>query len=433
MSTFSGLNIARTGMDVSQKAIDLTGHNIANANTEGYTRQRLSTVSVETGTGLTRLATSLPETGGGVKVIAIDQIRSKFLDGQYRIALSEQEELKARNESLENMEMLFNEMNSTGMSAQLDDFLSGVEEVSKQPSDLGIRTALVQSAMQITDTFNYLSDRLSELQSGLNSEVADTMVQISELEREITDLNERIYRYENSGQSANELRDQLNLKSDELSGLADGKMKGLLIARDGSSAEAPGIAFYSSELDKLAAGIGEAFNAVHEQGWTMPDLSRGIASQMGIPLFVAVDEAEGMTAGNIRVNPEIIENPRLVAASSEEITGNGIYGNNVNALLLSGVFDKQDIEEIGGIRQFITSLVSGIGSEAAGVSSHLSAKSSVAASIEERRQSVSGVSLNEEMANLMKFQQSYNAAARVITAIDESLDVLINRMGIVGR
>ncbi len=306
MSTFSGLNVARTGMEASQKAIDLTGHNIANANTEGYTRQRLNTVSIETGSKVMSLATSLPDTGGGVKIVAVEQIRSKFLDGQYRVALREQEELQARNDGMENMEMLFNEMNSTGLSAQLDGFMTGVEELSKHPSDLGIRTAVVQNAIQLSETFNYLSGRLSDLQSGLDSEVVDTVDQINDLANEIAELNERIYKYENGGQTANELRDQRNLKIDELAGLAGiestttpmgktqitlgdrllvdhdqtnsinaaptienpiqdgdmlhgiiwedgesvaagGKLKGLLIARDGSTADEAGIAYYNGK------------------------------------------------------------------------------------------------------------------------------------------------------------------------------------------
>ena len=172
MSTFYGLDVARRALMVSQKAIDVTGHNIANAETSGYTRQRLVTASVEPATGATRfLMAGQGQTGGGVTIRTVDQIRSPFLDRQYRNESTRTAQWATRADQLAYVEGLFDELSGTGLSDALSDFSASLQEVSKNPINKEHRTNLLQTATNLTDIFGHFSSQLVEMQNDQDQEI----------------------------------------------------------------------------------------------------------------------------------------------------------------------------------------------------------------------------------------------------------------------
>ena len=219
--------------------------------------------------------------------------------------------------------------------------------------------------------------------------------------------------------------------------IGSGSLRATLDMRDGNTVDDVGLPYLSQQLDKLATSLADSFNEIHEAGWTLPDSDTGLASQTGVPFFTSALDLAGnplpMGAANIRVNPAIETNLKLIAASGEQVTSAALAGNNISALKMTGLFESTTIAGIGSFDGFINSFVSTIAVEASMANNRADNQNSLVESIDQQRQSISGVSLDEETSNLIKFQHSYSAAARVITTIDEMLDILINRTGMVGR
>ncbi|MDD2457527.1 MAG: flagellar hook-associated protein FlgK [Eubacteriales bacterium] len=493
-STFSGFDIARKALSVSQKAMDVTGHNIANANTPGYTRQRLVVASVEA-TGIqSRFAVSeRGAVGGGVEAVTVEQIRNAFLDRQYWRENATSSELTARSEHLAYVESVFDELSGTGLSNALAKFSASVQEVAKNPVSPEFRTNLVQNAQILTETFNHAASQLLDKQTDLDQTIAAQVLQVNDIAVTLADYNGQIARYELSGQRANDLRDKRNALLDELSGLvqftavetgegklqvyigdssepdnllvshttsrslsatatlanplnssgpnllavtwsdgpsldlSSGSLKGLFDLRDGAAADAIGLPYLASQLDELAQGIATAFNIQHQAGYTLTN-----PSATGGNFF------SGTGAADLAVDAAILADINTIALAGDPVTFSSsgtpdALGDNVNALRMGDLFTSQTIPDIGSFSGFLGTFIGSLAIETAHTDSRLSGQQILVESIDQQRESVAGVSMDEEMTNLVRFEKSYAAAARLVTAIDEMLDVLINRTGVVGR
>ncbi len=503
MSTFGSLDIARKAMTATQKSIDVTGHNIANANTKGYTRQRLQVVSIEPQVGYSRFSSATKgASGAGVEVVTVDQIRNPFLDRQFRNENSLHKEWSTKAENLSYVESLFDELSDKGLLNSMNEFTASIQEASKNPVSRENRTNMLQNALKLTETINHYASQLSEKQIEQNQSIKIVAGKINDIALTISDINIQISRYELSGQKANDLRDKRNELLDELSSMVPvetqedgngnfkvsikgnpsqllvnhdqvtslsviqnktnpmngevnslneiywdngitkvdiigGSLKAYMDLRDGNTPQNIGIPYLNEQLNRFTSALANSFNSVHASGWTMLDTNTGTISQTGINFFVAPKDSLGnplpITALNITINPDIVSNSYKIALSSNEIVNDYEKANNKNAVALAQIFSKADIPDIGGFNTFIESFVGEIGVEASHTINRVSGQQSLLDSIDQQRQSISGVSLDEEMTNLMQYQHSYTAAARMITAIDEMIDVLINRTGMVGR
>jgi flagellar hook-associated protein 1 len=499
-STFYGLEIAKTGLFASQRAIDLTGHNIANANTVGYTRQRLVLTSQEIVSGGERfLNVTKGYSGGGVKILGVEQIRNQFLDRQYRREFGMQEMWGARSDAMGYIEDVFNETGDSGLSSTINDFFTSMHTLTMNPESKEYRTNVKQNAIKMTDAFKHIASQLSDKQMEQNEAVRVTAIQINDTATGIADLNDQIFRFELKSDKANDLRDKRNNLLDTLSGLTDitysedaegqvavqiggktlvdkntsflidanptktnpiaggsnlieltwhdylepdgvtpspvvatsGKLKSYVDMRDGNSSDNMGIPYLMGRLDTLASTIATEINKIHRGGWTLPDISNGNVSATNVNFFA--EPAGGITAANFNIDAAIISSVFNIAAAGSQILTTAERGDYQNALNLSNLQENVNISGVGSIDGYLKGFVAEIGVETAHTNQMYEGEQSLVDSLSNQKQSVSGVSVDEEMTNLIKFQQSYSASARVITAIDEYLDVLINKMGIVGR
>ena len=498
-SLFYGLEIARTGLTVSQKAINLSGHNIANANTEGYTRQRLVINSIQPASVNVRLSSiSRGAVGGGATVGLVDQIRNDYLDRQFRNQNTRMGYWQVKADEMEYIEMVVNELSEdTSISSALADFFQSLSDLAENdPSSKEIRTSVQQNALKLTETFNQYYEQLVELQSLYNDKMAGTVARINTLLTNIADNNRQIFAYELSGEKANELRDTRNLMIDELSALIDitvtesekgdiiikcgdeelvnhlnvtmleaqpgpdgfykiflngsteelgfsgGELKAYQDLRDGNSTDNLGIPRIIENLNTLARSIAQQFNAIHSTGYTMPN---GGESRDGVNLFAvpkAVDEFgeeyedySAITAGNFTLSAEVLESVFNIAASDQQINysaGNTQEGNNRIALAMVTLASSTGLPVVGGFEEFLKSTMVEVGTESALCKNKAESQQTIVENVQDRRQSTSGVSLDEEMVQLISSQHAYSAAARMMTAVDEALDVLINRTGRVG-
>jgi len=479
MSTFSGLSTALSSLTAQRQALDVTGQNIANANTVGYTRQRVDMQSINATTVASMFSTPMGS-GEGVNVVDIARLGDQFLDARLRTQTSLSSYHNSTATTLDRLESVVNEPGGTGLSTGLQQFWAAWEDVANSPEAPATRTALLGKAgavvNQISDTYRSFESQWEQARTE-----ADAMVsQVNSAARAVADLNQQIRGVLVSGGSANELMDKRSELITQLSSLVgatsrpqeDGTVSVLvagnpLVSGDrineitvqgsyvmtGALAEPPSatdtvrlswasngtalvldggalagtmtslqpsslggpIALAVKAINDLATQVATAVNTVHTTGTTLaaPPADTGVAF---FSFTAGMPPATGLKVA--------ITDPTMVAA------GNGT----------SGAWDGSIADQISQLhegvgspdqswRSFIVDL--GVTSEAA---QRRAAVSEVTrATAENLQRSNASVDLDEEMTNILAYQRAYQGAARVLTAVDEMLDTLINRTGLVGR
>ncbi|ABR46952.1 flagellar hook-associated protein FlgK [Alkaliphilus metalliredigens QYMF] len=491
-STFSGFNTATSGIFASQRSLDVVGHNIANANTPGYSRQRLeqaasTPMSLYGGKGML---------GTGVDTVAIKQMRSEFLDFKYRDEVNALGYWETKEYGLEFIESIFNEPSDTSVATVTDELFAGFEELSKNPESITARTVVRERGIAFTNTMNQTYKQLEKLAKDVNSDINATVSSINSYADQIAELNKQIYRFEADGSSANDLRDRRNLLIDDLSKLVNvevrdvndgygsskmvvqingqplvnhdqaykldatatksstfddeinmteikwangsvvnqdslkGELGALLTLRDGTTKDNKGIPFYIEQLNDFVGSFAKAVNGIHEDGLDLD-------GDEGVAFFTDGNTGDQITAKNIQISLEIDRDPRKIAAATMGELGEPVVGDGSNALRLTELrhaqmsFDNGEFK--GTPEDFMISLIANLGVNTQEATRMASNQSILTNQIDRQRQSISGVSLDEEMANMVRFQHAYNASARMVTTMDEMIDVIINRMGTVGR
>lgn len=523
--TFYGFEIAKTALFSSQKNLDITGHNIANANTTGYTRQRLVSGNIPPYNTMTRLKDmEVGKVGAGVEALSLDQIRDEYLDRRMRNHNALDAYWSERNTGLGEIESVLNGelgANKSSLSALMDDFFASVNKLTtdKDSTDLEFRTNVLIKGRQLTQSLHDIYTRMEELlyehDMRIGQANAGMVAQVNNIAHSIGEYNRQIYAFEINGERALDLRDQRNLLIDELSTLVDidyhedgssklhisiggrelvnhvditgvkavrngynalngkqndlytmtwedgalvnltgGKIKAHMDIRDGVQADPAagqeainGIVQYMEQLNLFARTIAEQFNNVHKLGYTQPHQTNGGQSVQGI-LFFHVDnnvygtpDYSSVNAGNIRVSDAIDTDlggsVYNIAISSNPITDPPDGGDvneraNQEIALRLVRLGTESVQHIGPIKSYLSSFLGGVGSDKMIAKERSSEYASITHELSQMWASYSGVSKDEEMTNLIRFNHAYTAASRNITAIDEQLDVLINRMGRVG-
>ena len=439
-----GLETALRGLQASQAAIDTISHNIANAGTEGYSRQ----TAVLAPTDAYPLASvarppQAGQIGTGVDVVTYQRMRDAFIDVQVRSQLMRQGSAQAQADALSQVEGTLNEPSDTGLSNLFSQFWASWQDVSNAPESLATRQALVENGSSLASGLNDLSSQLQTMVDQTDQNVTLTLGNVNSIGTQIASLNSAIEEISSTGQTPNDLLDRRDLLLDQLSALgnvsstADGSLGGIDVTIGGatlvsdrsastlaesdmsslSSGKLAGLITirdttlpgYQASLDALTSKLITAVNDQHEDGY---DLN----GDKGLAFFT------GSTAGDIAVNT-LVAGSRLVAAAGSKDNP----GDSSNA---SAIADLQTTAVSGStIESDYSSLVTTIGSDSKQLQNDVDTTTALVNTLEDRRQSVSGVSLDEEMTNLVRFQRGYQAAARALTTIDGLLDTLINKTG----
>ncbi len=225
-STFFGLEIGRKALQTQQRALDVTSHNIANANTEGYTRQRaiMETTTPFAYPSFNRLY-GAGQLGTGVQVAEIKRIRDDFLDLQFRTENAATGEWEIRKNTLQKLEVIINEPSDAGLRTVLDQFWESLQTLSTRPEDLSVRATVRQRGIAVADTFNHMNRQLIELQQDLDASMRIKVEEINNIATQIASLNDQIVKVEVSGDNANDLRDKRDLLVDQISKLMKVEVK----------------------------------------------------------------------------------------------------------------------------------------------------------------------------------------------------------------
>jgi flagellar hook-associated protein 1 len=466
VSTFSGLNTATTALWAQQRALDITGQNVANVNTEGYSRQRVSLQSVG-GSAVPAVYAVNKNIGEGVNADAVSRIRDAFLESRAQTESASTASLSVADNTLSQVEDAFREPGSTGIQAQLSDMWNAWASVHNNSTDPGARTAVLQSTQTLVSGLHQTRQTLDQ-QWDQNHDTLTTLVEdVNSSAKSIADLNVAIRRATQSGLPTSELQDKRDVLVQKLaqqigatSAPADdggitvavggatlvsgGSTLGLklvgstdpddaagdpprIVTSPGNSLVRTGgtadgqltamtttIPAYRTQLDAIAQQLATDLNAAHGQGYDQ-------AGEQGGLLF---DDGAGdpgnVTAANITL---LVTDPAKLAAASlsTDDTGGAVSADNGNADAIYQLSLKNDSTD-ATYRKMIVAL----GVQASTASDRLASQSAISTQVDASRESVSGVNLDEEMTNMLQYQHAYAAAGKLVSVINDTLDTLIN-------
>jgi flagellar hook-associated protein 1 FlgK len=479
-STFGGINTALTSLYAQRRGLDITGENIANANTEGYSRQRVR-MHAQTGNVNPGIYSTNTQVGAGVAVSGVERSRNEYLDQRGRAEHASSAYLASQKAAYDQIESVLAEPSDTALQARLHDMWDGWNDVANNWQDASTRSALLERSRTVAITLNDTYGALSNQFTANRAQMTAYIDQVNTLAASVADMNQQIVVAQGAGLEANQLRDQRDLKVMQLAELAgataQSKNSGAVnvyigntalvsdfhaskLAMDGpttldaitttdkvtlkwtdtgTTATAggtmgamldtmnsviPGIAKGLDEVaSKLATTVNRALaGGLAEDGVTVIPPGYDINGDPGTPMFT------GTTAKMINV---VINDPNQVAFSR----GFPNDPDNTLAALDNGVADLlSDVGTAGtGPDQTYQAMIGqlGVAAQAAGRRSEI--QDSVTDQVDGAREAEGGVNLDEEMTNLLTYQRGYEAASRVLTTIDSMLDQLINRTGLVGR
>jgi flagellar hook-associated protein 1 len=448
----AALATALSGLDADQGALETTSNNVANANTPGYSREVPVLIASDP------VVVDPLTFGSGVTLQSIQSVTDPILESQIQQETQTQGQLSALVSALSQTQTNFT--STTGdIGTDISNFFTSLNQLATSPSDLSLRQGVLTAADNLATAFNTTANNLTAQQTSLNQSVEQTVGQINQLTAQIAQLNGQISNLENVGQNAGTFVDQRTQAIDQLSSLVDvsvipsgnntltlttasgtalvtgqqsfqlttqpvasgnqdvfaqgnditstivaGQLGGVLQARD---QQIPSVL---NQLDTLAAGFANAVNGVQTSGY---DLN----GNLGTDLFTPPPANGTGAAASMSV---AITNPSLIAASSDGTTGSN---GNVDAMYNLGsesIIDGQTPSD------YYSNIVFNVGNAASNATAEQNASSLVLQQLNDQNSSVSGVSLDEEAANMIQYQQAYAASAQVITTINDMMYDVIN-------
>ena len=226
MSDFSGLNTALSSLQAQRRGLELAAQNVANANTEGYSRQRLDLESIGA-PAQPAIFSVFTGQNGGVRVADVERFRDQFMEIQAALEHGAMANLNVGSSTMQGIEQLFPEPGDTGLASQLADFWAGFDDVANHPDDPASRTQLIERGKTIANSLNRLSDQLDQLQQNTISELGATVAEINSTADQITQLNHSIKAAQISGLDVNELMDKRDLLANKLAELTGGSIRNL--------------------------------------------------------------------------------------------------------------------------------------------------------------------------------------------------------------
>jgi len=467
LGLFATLNLGARSLATQQQGSEVAGQNLANVNNPAYSRQRLA------------ISTSLPvpsmigPQGSGVQSVAIVQLRDALLERQIQSETSVSGSLAAQQSALQNVQTQLGEQintqntdaNSTvagqyGLAQGLSDLFDGFQRLSTDPGSPSQRQVLLQGAQGLASQFNQVASRLDGVRTTLNNSIQSDVDQSNSLLTDIAKLNQQIvYSEAGRGGTANDLRDLRQQKIESLSKLVNvttvsqpnggldvsiggvtllsgisqtdrletydagggqmlvraqtaatpltltgGRIEGNINVRDGA------LATLQASTNQLAAQLITEVNAIHRGGY---DLNGGT----GLDLFSGTD------AASIRVNAALVTDPSRLQMSGVP----GAAGNNSVALTLAQLANKK-VSTLNDqtFSQKYSATVAQLGQSLSSMNDQVENHSAVSRMLETQRNSISGVSLDEEMTDLVKYQKAFQASARLINVVSEMLETVVN-------
>jgi flagellar hook-associated protein 1 len=449
-SLFGALSIAMSSLYAQEGAIDTTANNIANVNTPGYTRELPILNEAPP------LDTGQLSIGSGVDFDGVQSVRDNVLELRIDQETQQQNQLQSYLNSMNQVQSLFNEAEGSGLGTALNQFFNSFQQLAGNPTDIPTRQAVISAGQDLASAFQQTGQQLNTIQQGVDQEVGQTVTEINTDATQLAALNQQIASLPPGNNQAGTLEDQQYSVLNSLSQLVDvavtqtnqggltitttngvplvagsqsfslstatntstgfqdiysqgsdvtssftgGQLAGLLAARDQT------IPSVLSNLDNLAAGIINAVNGQSTKGY---DLSGAKGGNFFQPVVQATPGSNAGAAENMAV---AITDPSAIAASSD-----GTAGSNGNALALSNIQNDQIVDGETAT-DYYADLVSSVGNDVSSATDEQESVGLALTQLQNQQSDTSGVSLDEEAANLILYQRAYEASAEVVSAIN---------------
>jgi len=453
----ASLGTALSGLIAEQGALATTTNNVANVNTPGYSREQPVLVASDP------VVLDPLTFGTGVTLQSVESIRDPILESQIQQQTQAQGQYSTLSSALQQTQVNFT-TSTADIGTSISNFFDSINQLSTNPSDLSLRQGVLTAAGNVANSFNTTANNLSQQQTSLDLSVVQQVGQINQLTQQIATLNGQVSSLQNVGESAGTFIDQRQQAIDQLSSLVDvsvipsdntltlitgngaplvtgqqsfqlqtqatpsglhdvysqgnnitsqitsGELGGTIQARD---AEIPKT---QNELDTLAAGLANAVNSVQVAGFDLK-------GNPGTDLFTPPAGSGLGAAANLSV---AITDPSLIAASSD-----GTPGSNGNAEAMYAL-NSQPIIAGQSPTDYYSGVVFNIGNDASNAAAEQSASTLTLQQLNDQRASISGVSLDEEAANMVRYQDAYSASAQVITTINDMMYATIQMSTLTG-
>lgn len=456
------LNTARDAMSAQTFGLTVTGQNVANVNTPGYVRRQALLETRDMG----------DRNFGSVHVAGLRRVADRFVEQRHLSLTGASAEASSRDQLLSQAEALFNDFQGTGLGNSINELFSSFSALSASPNDLTVRATTIGRATTFADQVRAASNRMQNFRTDLFQQARELTAQINTKLDTVAQLSGRINQARAVGEEPADLQDKRDAALMELAELieistytdgngqlvvqgpgvtlmqgdsarhvsldigGDGKLRvlaetvggsgsdithflsggqlsGVLTVRDQDLVE------MQAELDTFAFHVASEVNAVHSAGF-------GLDGASGRNLF-SVSATQAGAAASLQVDAELVDHPERIAASS---SATQLPGNSGQAVLLARVAETP-IAALGNLDpgQAYARLIGRVGQRKADSAATLETREAMTAQVEVVRQSISGVSLDEEMVALTKYQRAFEAASRVFTTADRLLEELINTVG----
>lgn len=465
---WSMMDVGKRSMMNSQQGLQTVSHNIANKSTEGYTRQRVEQQANEpVGYGNTRM-------GQGARITAITRVNNPFIEKQLENEKNHLGKSDAKAETMSRVEEVFNEQTNKGLNKFMSEFFNAFRELSNSPESAAIRSLVKESADFLAKDFQRVDKQLSQIQSESDFQVGVHVNAINEITQEIAVLNKKIQSIEINSSSANDERDRrdvliknlgekINIKYAEgedgsititagnnailVSGgdsieltvsdaeadkrdaraqiyykpsdssspinitkqIKGGALGGILEIRDEF------IETLKGQLDELAYAVSNEVNSAHRAGFDGQ-------SRPGSNFFKELGAVKNASR-NIQVSETIATDPsRIAAGAMPNAPGDNRVANLISSMQYNFTMDEGQ----STFDDFYGNVVGIVGVTARRAISESEAQKGIVDQLTNIRESISGVSLDEETTKMIEYQKSYDASARLIRTADEMMDTVLN-------
>ncbi len=455
----ASLAIALSGLIADQGALEATTNNVANVNTPGYSREEPVLAASDP------IVVEPLTLGTGVTLQNIESIQDPILESQIAQQTQSENQYSTLTSALEQAQVNFT--TTTGdIGTAISNFFNSINQLSTTPSDLSLRQGVLTAAGNLATAFNNTANSLTQQQGNLDLSVVQQVSQINQLSQQIAQLNGQVANLQNLDQNAGTFIDQRQQAIDQLSSLIDvsvipadnsltlttangaplvtgqqsyqlttqtnsaglheiysegnnitseitsGQLGGTLAARDQA------IPSILGQLDTLAAGIANSVNAVQTAGY---DLNGNLATNEDL-----FDPPPANTTGAAATLSVAMTNPSEIAASSDGSPGSNGNAQAMYALSTSGSISGQSPSD------YYSGIVFNVGSQTANASAEQTASQAILQQLNDQDASVSGVSLNEEAANMVQYQDAFQASAQVVTSINDMMYAVIQMTTLTG-
>lgn len=458
----ASINVALTALLSHSQAATVYGHNVANVNTPGYHRQNAK-VSAGPAVSLSNAyyGTGVGQMGSGVYVTSIQRYAVDFYDTRYRLENQQASKWSTESEIVSQLEATLLETSTDGLLPKIEAYFNNWQAASDDPSNISVRRQLLDSAKELASSINTRYIQIESIRSEQDLRINQSIQEINLVAGNIADLNREISRIMSIGDSPNDLLDARDLALDRLSELAgatsfkqengevsvsinghilvggheiyplhtemdptnenltkivwndgkdfvpaSGELAGIISARDTIFED------QRTGLNNLAMMLKDQVNAIHFNGY-------GLDNSTQLNFF------EGTDAGNFKVNDALENVSKIALSSAINEPGNNEIGRSIFKLRTTATMNSDTMT----FSQYYNDQIAKLGMTVLRAKTNARDRSLVAQALVTQREAITGVSLNEEAANIAKSQKAYEAAARVISTIDEMLDTVINRMG----